>query len=77
MNNKLKLQQKNIVMRVKPFTEKIRRKKLEFVQIRIQFRTQIRIHYPGSGSADQDPHQNEADPKHWFLRLNELLAFKD
>ena len=27
----------------------------------------IRIHYPGSGSADPDPHQNEADPKHWRI----------
>ena len=26
----------------------------------------IRIHYPGSGSADPDPHQNETDPKHWY-----------
>ena len=25
----------------------------------------IRIRYPGSGSADPDPHQNETDPKHW------------
>ena len=24
----------------------------------------IRIRYPGSGSADPDPHQNVADPKH-------------
>ena len=28
MNNKLKLQQKNIVMRVKPFTEKNKKKKI-------------------------------------------------
>ena len=25
------------------------------------------IRYPGSGSADPDPHQNEADPKHFKI----------
>ena len=30
-------------------------------------------HFPGSGSADPDPHQNEVDPKHWILKLNPLL----
>ena len=24
----------------------------------------IRIHHPGSGSADPDPHKNDTDPKH-------------
>ena len=43
---------KNIFMRFKPFTEKIR-KKIEFCLIV----GRIRIHYPGSGSADPDPHQ--------------------
>ena len=33
-------------------------------RIRIQNRT--RIHHPGNGSADQDPHQNDTDPKHWL-----------
>ena len=46
-----------------PYTEKIKKKKMEFVGIRNQ--TRIRIHYPGCGSADPDPHQNETDPKHW------------
>ena len=54
--------------------KKIRRNKIGIcsilgrIRIRIQFRTRIRIHYPGSGSAesDLDPHQNEADPKHWY-----------
>ena len=40
------------------------RKKLEFG---IQNRTRIRIRYPGSVYADPDPHQNEADPKLWYL----------
>ena len=55
-------------MRSKPFTEKNKKKNFLICLIlgRIPFRTRIRIHYPGSGSADQDPdlHQNEADPKH-------------
>ena len=51
-NNKLKLQQqKNIVMRFKPFTEKIR-KKIGICSGRIRIQTRIRIHYPEGGSAD-------------------------
>ena len=63
-------------MHFKPNTEKNKEKKIGIcwilgriqfrTRIRIQFWTRIRIHYPGSGSADPDPHQNEADPKHWF-----------
>ena len=41
-----------------PFTEKII-KKIGICSDR------IRIRNPGRGSADPDPHQNEADPKHW------------
>ena len=35
---------------------------------RIQSRIRIpnRISFPGSGSADPDPHQNEADTKHCY-----------
>ena len=33
-------------------------------RIRIQNWTRIQIRIPGTGSADPDPHQNEADPKH-------------
>jgi len=31
---------------------------------RTAYRSRNRIRYPGSESADPDPHQNEADPKH-------------
>ena len=65
-------------MSFKPYTEKLRRKKLEFcsilgririrIRIRIQNQTRIRIHHPGNGSSDPDPdpdpHQNDTDPKH-------------
>ena len=47
-------------MSFKPYTEKIKKKKIGICSIL----GRIRIHYPGSGSADPDPHQNEADPKH-------------
>ena len=60
----------------KPYTEKMKKKKIGifsilgriWIRIRIQNRTRIRIHHPGSGSADPDPdpHQNETDPKHWI-----------
>ena len=57
-------------MSFKPYTEKIKKKKIGicsiFGRIRIQTRTRIRIHHPGSGSADPDPHQNDTDPKHWW-----------
>ena len=38
----------------------------------------IRIHHPGSGSADPDPHpqQNDTDPKHWlfmFYKCTQLI----
>ena len=58
-------------MSFKPNTEKIKKKKIGICSIlgRIRIRTQnrTRIHHPGSGSADldQDPHQNDTDPKHW------------
>ena len=51
-------QQKNIFMSFKPYTEKIKKKKIGICSIL------GRIHYPGSGSADPDPHQSETDPKH-------------
>ena len=50
-NNKLKIStKKNIVMSFKPYIEKIKKKKILICR--------IRIHYPGSGSADPDPHKN-------------------
>ena len=63
-------------MSFKPYTEKIKKKKIGIcsilgririrIRIRIQnrTRTRIRIHHPESGSADPDPHQNDTDPKH-------------
>ena len=57
-------------MSFKPYTEKIKKKKIGICsilgRIRIQNLTRIQIHHPGSGSADPDPHQNDTDPKHWF-----------
>ena len=47
-------------MRFKPFTEKNKKKKIGICSIL----GRIRIHHPGSGSADSDPHQNDTDPKH-------------
>ena len=62
--NKLKFQKKKkSVMRFKPFTEKNTKKIIGICLILGRIR--IRIHYPGSGSADPDLHQNEADTKHW------------
>ena len=62
-------------MSFKPYTEKIKKKKIGicsilgriqiWIRIRIQNRTQIRIHHPGNGSPDPNPHQNDTDPKHW------------
>ena len=46
-------------MSFKPYTEKIRKKKIGTCSIF----GQIRIHHPESGSADPDPHQNDTDPK--------------
>ena len=61
-------------MSFKPYTEKIKKKKIGICsilgRIRIQNRTRIRIHHPGSGSADPDPHQNDTDPKHCCIWLN-------
>ena len=52
-------------MSFKPYTEKIKKKKIGICsslgRIRIQNRT--RIHHPGSGSADPDLYQNDTDPK--------------
>ena len=49
-------------MSFKPYTEKIKIKKIGICSIL----GRIRIHHPGSGSADPDPdpHQNDTDPKH-------------
>ena len=47
-------------MSVKPYTEKINKKKIGICSIL----GRIRIHHPGSGSADPDPHQNDTDLKH-------------
>ena len=56
-------------MSFKPYTEKIKKKNIGICsilgRIRIQNRTRIRIHHPGSGSADPDSHQNDTDPQHW------------
>ena len=59
-------------MSFKPYTEKIKKKKIGIcsilgrilIGIQIQNRTRIRIHHPGSGSADPDLHLNDTDPKH-------------
>ena len=51
-------------MNFKPYTEKIKKKKIGICRIRIQNRTRIRINHPGRRSADPDPHQNDTDPKH-------------
>ena len=77
-------------MSFKPYTEKIKKKKIGIcsilgrIRIRIQNRTRIRIHHPGSGSADPDPdpHQNDTDPKHWCILLYNIfltakLLFQD
>ena len=50
-------------MSFKLYTEKIK-KKIGICSIW----GRIRIHHPGSRSADPDPHQNDTDPKHWFCR---------
>ena len=34
---------------------------------RISFTKKSGSTFPGTGSADPDPHQNEADPKHWEM----------
>ena len=75
-------------MSFKPYTEKIKKKKIGIcsilgririrIRIRIQNRTRIRIHHPGSGSADPDPHQNDTDPKHcryYQTTQNDELVF--
>ena len=58
MNNKLMNYIK--LMSITSFTEKSKKKKLEFVRFYVGSGYTI----PGSASADPDPHQNEADPKH-------------
>ena len=49
-------------MSFKPYTEKIKQKKIGICsilgRIRIQNRTRIQIHHPESGFADPDPRQN-------------------
>ena len=66
-------------MSFKPYTEKIKKKKLGFgwIRIRIQNRTRIRIHHPGSGSADPDPdpHQYDTDPKHCNNKYRFFFTF--
>ena len=56
-------------MSFKPYTEKIKKKKIGICSIL----GRIRIHHPGSGSADPDPHQNYTDPKHCSSINLELL----
>ena len=51
-------------MSFKPLTEKIKKKKIGICSILGQNRT--RIHHPGSGSADPDPHRNETDPNYYI-----------
>ena len=66
MTNKLmNYIKKNIVMSIISFTEKIIRRKLEFVRFDVGSGVRSGSTFPGSGSADPDLHQNEADPKHW------------
>ena len=50
-NNKLKITTKNIVMSFKPYTEKIKKKKIGICSILGRIR--IWIHHPGSGSASK------------------------
>ena len=61
-------------MSFKPYTEKIKKKKIGICsilgRIRIRIQNRTRIHHPGSGSADPDPHQNDTDPKHCFAHLS-------
>ena len=54
-------------MSFKPYTEIIKKKKNGICSILGRIR--IRIHHPGSGSADPDPHKNDTDPKHWKLNM--------
>ena len=62
-------------MSFKPYTEKIKKKKIGIcsilgrIRIRIQNRTWIRIHHPGSGSADPD-----TDPKHCHIKSDDKLC---
>ena len=71
-----------IRIRIKPYTEKIKKKKIGICsslgRIRIQNRTRIRIHYPGSGSSDPvpDPYQNDTDPKHCILQCVRILFWR-
>ena len=53
-------------MRFKPYTEKIKKKKVGICSIlgRIRIQNWTQIHHPGSGSADPDPHQYDTDSKH-------------
>ena len=50
-----KLQQKNIVMSFKPYTEKNKKKKIGICSGR------------GSADPDPDPHKIDTDPKHCIL----------
>ena len=54
-------------MSFKPYTEKIKEKKIGICSILGLIRIQTG---PGSGSiipeADPDPHQHDTDPKHWI-----------
>ena len=61
-NNKLKIKKKTSLWVLNLIQKKLIKKKMKFGRIRIQNQTRIRIHHPGSGSADPDPHQNDTDP---------------
>ena len=76
-------------MSFKPYTEKIKKKKIGIcsilglirIRIRIRIQNRTRIHHPGSGSADPDPdpdpHQNDTDPKHCYLdNFEDFLLLK-
>ena len=68
-------------MSFKPYTEKIKKKKIGICsdRIRIQNRTRIRIYHPGSGSADPDPdpHLNDTDPKHCFYQKESMKILRE
>ena len=67
-------------MSFKPYTEKIKKKKIGIcsilgrIRIRIRIQNRTRIHHTGSGSADPDPYQNDTDPEHCIL-VYTLISF--
>ena len=50
-------------MSIIPYTEKLTKNKIGICRIRIRY------------SADPDPHQNEADPKHWWFKTSRKKFF--